>query len=101
MSQSLWMSSWGLKRSFIIGSKGNIKNQQGGDEKWWLIWKRLTSHFPAPDPETAKFGQGWDAHSLRVLTPGQALLSNKPELKVQTPEDSQNLDLKHPSLTHV
>lgn len=36
--------------------------------------------------ETEKFGQGWDAQSLDVLTPGQMLLLNKPELKVQTPK---------------
>lgn len=48
--------------------------------------------------ETAKFGQGWSSCSLGVLTPGQTLLSNKPELKVRTPEDSQNLNLKHPAL---
>lgn len=56
---------------------------------------------PPTQRETAKFAQGWDAYSLGVLTPGQTLLSNKPELKVQTPEDSQNLNLKHPALAYV
>lgn len=59
--------------------------------------KSRPSHWP-------RDREGWTAklpaYSLGALTPGQALLSNQPELKVQTPEDSQNLDLKHPSLTH-
>lgn len=56
---------------------------------------------PSHWPRNIKVCPELAAYSLGVLTPGQALISNQPELKVQTPEDSQNLDLKHPSLTDV
>lgn len=80
------------------------REYQGSVGRWWKVMSDLEeTHKSCPRrwPRDREVWPGLGCILLGCPDSSQALPSNQPELMVPTPEDSQNLELKHPSLTHV